>query len=500
MAGVFGRPVTLIRLGYTYGAVADFLLAMLQRLLLPFCVLPSRGVDALCSQVRHALVTSSADSLKSSSSHEHTHEQQQQRRRRVIVLAHNTGATAVSQALVRLASDVPAARMAQLEVYTFGSMAPDFVLPGNSQDGKAGGGGDMTTDRGMVALCQVEHVAHAQDPCARFGVLRSVQEDLAGKYCGGVFVLGGGSSGGGVGGSISNSGGGIGLGLTLGRSVGYRQTSRGRSFSPPLALTLSSSSNSINNNAKTRQNRMSFPFTYQQQQQYQHQQQQHYHHGSQLVRRSISASSSLTSDSISSSSSTTSTRPGRSNPLSLPKKIMLSMEDYLTALFGPEPWSMRPDMDGDGTLSSDAYFLNAAICVDRELAEKREVAAMALAGGGGTGSSPSSVNGRLRGRRADGGFAKSMSVSKNEHRHHRLSWTGLGATAKYGTTKGASSIGTKNSKPTKHKRAADANGLLGLETVRRLCKECDGRPGRDVSLLAGYFSEAVVRHRERFGF
>ena len=185
---------------------------------------------------------------------------------------------------------------------------------------------------------------------------------------------------------------------------------------------------------------------------------------------------------------------------------MLSMEDYLTALFGPEPWSMRPDlvdidsefvdMDMEGcyyqkasSLSSDAPFLDAAINVDRELAEKREMAAMEAA------------------NNDHGKMVSLRRVSKGAH--FRLSWTGLGATAKFGTPTAGTSIKAvpKIASSTRAKlgRWTDKDKhpnsrLGGLETARRLCREYDGRPGREVSVLAGYFAEAVVRHREMFGF
>ncbi|CAK7212279.1 hypothetical protein SBRCBS47491_001409 [Sporothrix bragantina] len=481
VAGVFGRPVTLIRPAYTYGAVADFLLALLQRLLLPFCVLSAPGADTtVYAELRQAL---RADNDSKNS--------------RIVILAHNTGATAVAQALARLAGDVPTARLAQIQVYTFGSVAPDFVLPRDSTSSTA------------ETACHVEHIAHAHDPCARFGVLRSVRHDLAGRYCGGIFVVGS-SAVNNTAASSSNAVVGLGLGSmssSLSTTTGFRPASRGRSFSPPLPVATTNSNtaikrNSLNNNnnySNNRHYRMSFPLSYQQLQQ--HQQFLHGGHHAQRAtyRRSVSATSS-----------TTLVGPTTMSLSSTQRKTMLSMEDYLTALFGPEPWSMRPDTDlvdmdmgmgsdGSTRLSCDAFFLDAVVSVDRELAEKREMAALAAA------STPGDP--RLT-HRPGNDRTNSLRLAKNAH--HRLSWTGLGATAKYGTTKGSSLVGggIKSMKPLLPKRSPtnesfadrDSQPLLGLETVRRICKEYDGQPGRNVSLLAGYFSDAVARHREQFGF
>lgn len=472
VAAVFGRPVTLLRPTYTYGAVADAIFVLFQRLLLPFCVLPARGVYSVYAELRRALLATNNP-----------------RRSRVVVLAHNTGATVISQALSRLSGDVPASRLAQLEIYTFGSLAPDFVVPATHN----------TQYDSTSTTFHVEHVAHANDPCARSGVLRSVRDDLAGRYGGGVFVIGSGSGAGG--GNVNssntttvNSNGGVGLGLSVGSTSGFRPVSRGRSFSPPFPPSSAANNPTIGNsnlaNIKNRnsRHRMSFPFTYQQQQQYQHFLQ------NPGYRRSVSAS-------------TTSSLTSEVAPALPPRKTLLSMEDYLTALFGPEPWSMRPDpeVDFDGnrlSSSSDAFFLDAAISVDRELAEKREMAAMAAASSMDISSSNKSNNGHHRSSKDD-----RPSLPKTAH--PRLSWTGLGATAKFGTTKGTLLGSTKTrrksqlnsaSSTTQSESPAVAEGLRGLESVRRLCKDYDGRPGREVSVLAGYFSDAVTRHREQFGF
>ncbi|EPE04291.1 hypothetical protein F503_01295 [Ophiostoma piceae UAMH 11346] len=315
------------------------------------------------------------------------------------------------------------------------------------------------------------------------------------RYCGGVFVLGAASP--------NINAGRLGA-LPTGLAAGPTQ--------PPTT--------------KIRRNyRMSFPFTHQQQhqlQQFQYlQQQRNTSLYSPYLTRTVSNSST---DSIASASSAIkppytpsigsyvgslfSTRNSTST-----HPVMLSMEDYLTALFGPEPWSMRPDlvdidsefvdMDMDSyhyqkasSLSSDAPFLDAAINVDRKLAEKREMAAMEAASGQ---DSPNNVCGKM----------VSLNKVSSKGAHFRLSWTGLGATAKFGTPSAGTSIKAvlkvASSTRAKSDRSTDKdkrsnNRLEGLETARRLCREYDGRPGREVSVLAGYFAEAVVRHREMFGF
>ncbi|CAK7271431.1 hypothetical protein SEPCBS57363_004614 [Sporothrix epigloea] len=511
LAGVFGRPVTLIRPAYTYGALADCVLALLQRLLLPFCALSVPGADTtVYAALRHTLW----------SKHD-----QKNMANRIVVLAHNTGATAVAQALVRLTGEIPAACLAQIEVYTFGSLAPDFVLPQyNLQAG--------------VEICHVEHIAHVHDPCARFGVLQSVRHDLAGRYCGGVFVLGGGGGGGtnrkAGADSINNKNSAMtGLGLNVmspsaSTAFGRRPSiSRRRSGSPPLAVnggihhppakSIAIGNARHNNIHANRQHRMSFPLSYQQLQQHQKHQQHQQLHGFQRTafRRPASATSSTT---------TLVPQSTVAVPPPTAHSLMYSMEDYLTALFGPEPWSMRPDPDLDldfdldsslglglglgldhhgkrRRLACDAFFLDAAVHVDYELAEKREMAALAAA------SASTSIHEQWNKAQANSRASRFHSVAKNAH--HRLSWTGLGATAKYGTVNGLFSAGsgTKTRKSPQSKWSTwnseflpDGQALLGLEAVRRICKECDGRPGRDVSRLGGYFADAVARHRERFGF
>lgn len=477
------------------------MLALLQRLLLPFCVLSVPGADTtVYAALRHALLNK---------------HDQKSRANRIVILAHNTGATAVAQALARLTGEISAACLAQIEVYTFGSLAPDFVLPQYSF--QAG-----------VETCHVEHIAHVHDPCARFGVLQSVRHDLAGRYCGGVFVIGGGG-----GGTIRNAGADninnnrtntmTDLGLSLmspaaSTAFGRRPSiSRRRSGSPPLAVNSGIHHTTANSIHTNRQHRMSFPLSYQQLQQHQQHQQLHGYQRTAFRRPATATLSTATLVPKTTTVAVPSTSPS----------FMYSMEDYLTALFGPEPWSMRPDPDLDldfdpdssllglgrgglgldhqgkrRRLACDAFFLDATVQVDSELAEKREMAALAVAS-----ASLSMHEQWTKAQTLNGCTGRLHSMAKNAH--HRLSWTGLGATAKYGTVNGSFSVGsgakTRKSPHAKwstwnSESVPDSQALLGLETVRRIGKECDGRPGRDVSRLAGYFADAVARHRERFGF
>lgn len=135
-----------------------------------------------------------------------------------------------------------------------------------------------------------------------------------------------------------------------------------------------------------------------------------------------------------------------SGPSSPPKKARakreahqpsgLSMIDYLTALF--------PAQMTGGAVSQGA--LDGIMFIDRDVAEKREFAAM------------SGCAAVVAGRSSSGG--------------KRLSWTGLGATAGQKRRNGSGG------------RVMD--GVAGLEMARRGCKDCDGHRGREVSWLARY--------------
>ncbi|AEO64442.1 uncharacterized protein THITE_2110588 [Thermothielavioides terrestris NRRL 8126] len=126
---------------------------------------------------------------------------------------------------------------------------------------------------------------------------------------------------------------------------------------------------------------------------------------------------------------------------SSPRCSGLVMEDYLTALFPAQ--MMAPAT----RRSSSSGVLDSVMTVDKDCAEKREIAAMsnyhaatqAKKGGGGGGS---------------GGSGK------------RLSWTGLAAMA-----------GQRNGMNA---------GMVALEMARKECRSCDGRWGREVTWLARY--------------
>ncbi|KAF6838336.1 hypothetical protein CPLU01_02448 [Colletotrichum plurivorum] len=106
------------------------------------------------------------------------------------------------------------------------------------------------------------------------------------------------------------------------------------------------------------------------------------------------------------------------------QRPLMLLTDYLSALF-PDPSSP----------SSPSSLLDYVMIIDRDTAERRELAAMA-------------------------NHAQTKRTRKD---NRRLSWTGLGAT-----------VGGKN---------GVMDGVHGLETVRKWCRETDGHRGREVSWL-----------------
>ncbi|OLN87403.1 hypothetical protein CCHL11_09572 [Colletotrichum chlorophyti] len=118
------------------------------------------------------------------------------------------------------------------------------------------------------------------------------------------------------------------------------------------------------------------------------------------------------------------------------RPVML-LTDYLSALF-PDPASP----------SAPGSLLDHIMVIDREMAEKRELAAMA-------------------------NYAQTR---RNRKDNRRLSWTGLGATV-------GGKTGVKD-------------GVTGLEMARRGCRECDGHRGREVSWLANYVQSGWVVEKE----
>lgn len=159
----------------TYGLPFDMLALIMQRSL--GMMMPSPMTNAMYAQIRAALLDRSVS--------------------RTVVLAHNTGAICTSQILRQLYADVSLDKMSKLEVYTFGAAATDFVTPlGGTAASAVAESKKLATQPQMHAAGvmesrepHIEHFAFVNDPLARMGVLRSVREDLEGRFCGGVFVL-----------------------------------------------------------------------------------------------------------------------------------------------------------------------------------------------------------------------------------------------------------------------------------------------------------------------
>ena len=121
----------------------------------------------------------------------------------------------------------------------------------------------------------------------------------------------------------------------------------------------------------------------------------------------------------------------------------LSLASYLTALFPTQMTSSR----------SHPSVLDEVMLIDRDVAEKREFAAM-------------SNFAALR-----------SSASPRDGKKERLSWTGLGATA-----------GQKRDGMSK----VVMDGVAGLELARKGCKDCDGHRGREVSWLVRYVNVGCI--------
>ncbi|KZL66216.1 hypothetical protein CT0861_08273 [Colletotrichum tofieldiae] len=118
------------------------------------------------------------------------------------------------------------------------------------------------------------------------------------------------------------------------------------------------------------------------------------------------------------------------------RPVML-LTDYLSALF-PDPSSPQ----------APSSILDHVMVIDRDIAEKRELAAMA-------------------------NYAQTRRSRKDSR---RLSWTGLGAT-----------VGGKS---------GVMDGVMGLEMARRGCRDCDGHRGREVSWLTNYVQTGWVVEKE----
>ncbi|KAL1846855.1 hypothetical protein Daus18300_014140 [Diaporthe australafricana] len=168
----------------TYGLPFDFLTLLLQRSL--NTMMPSPTTNAMYAQIRASLLDRSIS--------------------RTVVLAHNSGAICASQVLRQLYSDISTDKISKLEIYTFGAAATEFVTPlGGGASAAPVVSSDSSSKKHVTGQQQhqqmhaagvaearephIEHFAFANDPLARMGVLRSVREDLEGRFCGGVFVL-----------------------------------------------------------------------------------------------------------------------------------------------------------------------------------------------------------------------------------------------------------------------------------------------------------------------
>lgn len=127
----------------------------------------------------------------------------------------------------------------------------------------------------------------------------------------------------------------------------------------------------------------------------------------------------------------------------------LSLATYLTSLFPTQMTSSRH--------ASPRSVLDEVMLIDRDVAEKREFAAMS-------------------------NFAalRSPSSSSSPGKKERLSWTGLGATAGQKRDGGMSKV--------------VMDGVAGLELARKGCKDCDGHRGREVSWLVRYVNVGCVEN------
>lgn len=383
LSKLFNRSIEAVH-APTYGLPVDFLIFLLQRCLSVSFPTTTHS-RALYAQIRTALLDQNCA--------------------RTIILAHNAGAVTVAQVLHQLYADIPADKMEKLEIYTFGAAAADFsiplggvILPSRAEtmammsNGKKKSIGSNSSSSSSehysgyhqqqqqqqvhapqwVATRQgphIEHFAFTNDPFAKMGVLRSVHEDLEGRFCGSVFELD-------CPGAAHHGD----------RLFHHPKTARS---GPPLLMSLSDYMACL------------FP-----------------EHARPTGSSSPSASSPSASLSVSSTSSPRSRRQRR----------------HHFRHHGQEA-------DDDNHLggSKTGSILDNMMHIDRDLAEKREFAALA--------QHSASI-------RSKGG-------------KKRLSWTGLGATA------GAPANG-------------NMDGVVGLEMARKGCRECQGHRGRDVSRLAGY--------------
>ncbi|KAK0644177.1 hypothetical protein B0T16DRAFT_417260 [Cercophora newfieldiana] len=177
MSRLFNRPMTCICMP-TYGLPFDMVMMMLQRCL----AMPTQAHRNLYAQMRCALLD---DSMH-----------------RCVVLCHNHSATTVSHVVSQLCADLPMEKLRKLEIYTFGSAAPEFMMPlGESnlemdaplnpsqQQHPADMMSSPSSSSADRKTIHIEHFAMAHDPFAQAGILRSVRRDMDGRTCGGVFIM-----------------------------------------------------------------------------------------------------------------------------------------------------------------------------------------------------------------------------------------------------------------------------------------------------------------------
>lgn len=406
LAQLFGRPITAVH-APTYGLPLDLLALLLRRCL--GAGFPSTAHSrALYAQIRTAVLDDHSA--------------------RTVVLAHNAGAVAVAHVLHQLYADLSADKLARLEIYTFGAAAADFSMPlsgiipsstmttKHNQKRKATGGGKHACSQhrpqqnnhhhhqvhapeftATLRGPHVEHFAFTNDPFAKMGVLRSVHEDLEGRFCGSVFEL--------------DCPGAAHHGRQQHR-LHQRKSSRSQSR---LMLSLNDYMACL------------FPESVR-------------HGGGTPSTSSFDAAAAAAASSGSSASSRTSSRSPRRRHRMCHHHHHPSPDEKRQDDQQSRVDDKNDDDDGDDDNNNNGSILDTVMLVDRDLAEKREFAALA--------QHSASI-------RSKGG-------------KKRLSWTGLGATVGAPANQG------------------NMDGVVGLEMARKGCRDCQGHRGRDVSRLARY--------------
>lgn len=169
LSRLFMRPITGIYTP-TSGLLLDLLLLALHRTFPP---LPSQSKRALYSELRGSLLDSSI--------------------RRVVVLAHGAGAVLVAPTLSRLCADIPAEKLAKLEIYTFGAASREFVVPLGERKEKKTTSTVVSRRDGTAPEDRrgphIEHFAFVSDPLAQLGILRTIYRNFDVRFCGDIFVL-----------------------------------------------------------------------------------------------------------------------------------------------------------------------------------------------------------------------------------------------------------------------------------------------------------------------